>query len=236
MFESRLLSNTEVQLVSKAFITGCKTCQQVRSKCKCQPPVESGILLYDRSNGKLTDAYLMFFMPKEYGQIHGQTYQSSTARVKDGDIEPLLPESFDEHGGHNGGTQERFEMPEAFNPKLITFLESRLAEFHKPPVGLYLSFPDTDVENLKTFFESKGLVFPEDAQPIKTGSRGGTTERYATSVRVSFPEPPYVDMPMFKQFKVTTSSGVVFTNHLRVGLKLLVEYPHLVNLSYSGKQ
>jgi hypothetical protein len=55
--------------ISKAFINGCKTCQQVRSKCKCQSPVDSDVLLYDRCNGKLTDAYLMFFMPKDYAQM-----------------------------------------------------------------------------------------------------------------------------------------------------------------------
>jgi len=219
-------------IISKAFINGCKTCQQALSKCKCQSPIKSEALLYDRSNGKLTDAFLLFFEPRVF-EAQFQTH----ARVVEDDVERLLPDAFDQHGGHNGGTQERFEMPEAFNPKLIAFLENRLAEFQKPPVGLYLSFPDTDIADLTAFFQAKGLVFPQDALPIRSGSHGGTTKQYAASVRITFPVPnTTVDLDMFDQFKIKVDALFISTNHLRAGLKLFVEYPHLVRLNYSGKK
>jgi len=212
------------------YAIGCRTCQNLRSKCMCQVPVFTEQWVYNRTRGVLRVPML--------STVTG--YRPAT-RLTEYDIKRLLPKSekFDGLSAESDAEQapqKRFEMLDTLNPKLIEMLEKHLVSHNVKPVKLSLSFPEEDRKDLETFFEEKGQVFPKDAESIDSGARGGTTVRRAASAIVLLPYPDIGDESMFQGVRVERVGSGGFTcraSNIRFALKLLIEYPHLVAFHYT---
>lgn len=220
------IDSSFVGLCSKAYVLGCKTCQHLASKCRCATKSIGELLVYDRGVGVQKSVFEMF------------QYRDT---LSENDIVDLLPQDTEHASGNRH--QEKFEMVEEINPHFIAAMRSYKQAHGREPILLYLSFPESEREDLKEFFARFQRTFPSDAESIHTGSRNGKTERRAASMTVNLPVPDPTETwsADYTEDSIQLShpdfaNGRVRGSDIRFGLKIFIEYPELCRLDYLRRE
>jgi len=194
----------EQGLVSLSYLTGCKTCQQIKSKCVCASPNLNELLIYDRAAGLRGFLWRKYFEPlDEKIRVVHPKYSVSYAPPIDTEKKKLTVEELasvlpDVDELLTGGTEKSQEAREYFGAP-GAFLE--YITNPKTHATVYFTYPQDKLEELTKLFSKhdKKLTVRPLALPgpeTKT-ARGLSPGRGGVSATIQFPTPK--DEELLKQ-------------------------------------
>ena len=179
-------------VVERAFLKGCKTCQKLLSKCNCAAAVESERWVYDRGQGIHVGMYRRI-NPTWLRSTKTESHANKSA------IEPANPLRKEELA-KLAPTVDRAEDGDTPAPPLSEFQQKinpqLIAHFLTVGVNNYFTYPADKAEVVAKLFESRGRklhIRPlRDPKPETTNFRGGC------SAVITFEKPE--DMSILDQY------------------------------------
>jgi hypothetical protein len=246
----RELNNPDIRddvknhIVLRSYLVGCRSCQQVRSKCGCSSPNPTEILIYDREAGLNGRIWRKHFTPK---LVQPKTTSEESLKIigdkqltpeELGSVLPDVGELVAGSGSEDGIHKEPHEYLGASKAFLdhITSPETHAKIYFTYPQDKY-----AEVANLFSRYGKKLTVRPlQEPKPGTKTEQGLSPSRGGVSASIQFPMPKddgLVKQLMFLYPKEvgSTSASVVILGDSKLALHLILISGYTQDSPYGPK-